>query len=207
MNADIVLAHLHAHELDERDGRMCTSPDFVHEFARAAVGEGANVVVVQGSHAPLRGIEVRDGVPIFYEPGDLFRLGRPDKVPQDFYTRWGYGEKPRAADAGPPEAYEARKNVYGWGDGTPDFILSPKTMYGAEPGFVVPICHLAPGGAVTQIDLHPMRYVQANKQDTGLPGRARGEEAAAVLAWLQELSAPYGTEIVVDGDVGRIHIS
>jgi hypothetical protein len=42
--------------------------------------------------------------------------------------------------------------------------------------------------------------------DRGNPRLARGEEARAILHRLAELSRPYGTEIDIDGETGRVRL-
>jgi poly-gamma-glutamate synthesis protein (capsule biosynthesis protein) len=204
--ADFVIAHLHTHEWDLDDGRICTSPAFAETYARAAVDAGAQVVIAQGSHAPMRGIEVYRGRPIFYDPGDLFRLGRADKQPADFYLRWGYGPEARFPDAGPHDAYRAREAVFGWGAGARDLIKSPREIYSHDPGFFIPVCHVGEGFRIARVTLRPAVWLAGPKSGAGLPAFAEADRAAEILERVAELSAPYGTEITIDGDVGTIEI-
>src|ERR1700677_868858 len=111
--ADLVIAHLHVQAWDGVDGRMSSTPAFAREFAHAAVAAGAGVVLVQGSHAPMRGIEIYTGVPILYDPGPLFRLGRREAQPHDFYTRWGNDAGVSSFDAGLLDAFGARDTALG----------------------------------------------------------------------------------------------
>src|SRR5690606_24018445 len=67
--ADLVIAHLHAHEFNAASGKINTSAEFIEEYARAAIDNGAHLFIAQGSHAPMRGIEIYKGCPIFYDPG------------------------------------------------------------------------------------------------------------------------------------------
>lgn len=204
--ADFVIAQLHSHEWDAADGRMCTSPSFVQQFAHAAVDAGASVVVVQGSHAPIRGIEVHDGVPILYDPGPLFRLGRRDRQPQDFYVRWGSMPAARRADAGVVEAFASRDNALGGGDGT-HRVLHPAAGVSHDPGFLIPICEVDSRHRVVAIALHPATWLVEPKVATGHPVLATGAVAAAILELASTLSAPYGTRVSITGDVGRIAVS
>lgn len=75
--ADSVVAHLHTHEYAVGSG-IDDPPAFVREFARAVVDAGADAVVSQGAHT-LRGVEVYDGAPVFYDLNGLFRMqtGKP----------------------------------------------------------------------------------------------------------------------------------
>lgn len=205
--ADMVIAHLHAHEFDAADGRINSSAGFIETYARAAVDAGAHLFVAQGSHAPMRGIEIYRGVPIFYDPGDLFRLGRPDRVPADFYTRWGYGPEARQPGAGPAEAYVARNAVFGWGDQPKGMFPTPREIYSHEPGFFIPVCEMTPEYRVTKVTITPCIWLKGSKAETGLPAVARGDQAQAVLRKLAELSAPYGTEIKITGDTAVIDLS
>lgn len=204
--ADLVIAHLHVQAWDAADGRMSSTPKFARDFAHAAVAAGAAVVLVQGSHAPMRGIEVHDGVPIFYDPGPLFRLGRREAQPQDFYTRWGNAGPVRSQDAGLLDAFHARDDATG-GAGSSKRVSSPLEGNSHEPGFVVPVCSVdAETHRVNRVELHPMRWSQARRASTGFPILVSGEAARAVLGRIAELSVPYGTELSATADVGYLNL-
>lgn len=190
--ADLVIAHLHVQAWDGATGLMSTTPEFVHEYARAAVGAGAGLVLVQGSHAPMRGIEIHDGVPILYDPGPLFRMGRREVQPHDFYTRWGNPAHIRSFDAGLLDAFGARDVTV-----TGKQVHSPLVGNAHEPGFVLPVCEVDPAThRVTAIDLHPMTWSKTSKATTGFPCVADESRATAILDHIAGLSEPYGTKIV-----------
>ena len=65
--ADYVLVHLHTHEWDPEEG-LHKPAKFVPPFARSCIDAGADVFIGEGSHAPLRGIELYRNQPIFYDP-------------------------------------------------------------------------------------------------------------------------------------------
>jgi hypothetical protein len=198
--ADFVLAHLHIQAWDGPDGRMSSTPAFAREFAHRAVDAGAALVLVQGSHAPMRGIEVYRGVPVLYDPGPLFRLGRREPQPHDFYTRWGNDPRVRSFDAGLSDAFGARDTTI-----TGKTVLSPAEGNDHRPGFVLPVCEIdAASHQVSAIDLHPMTWSSASRATTGFPVVASGSAARAVLDRMAELSEPYGTKITVDGGIGRV---
>jgi poly-gamma-glutamate synthesis protein (capsule biosynthesis protein) len=200
--ADLVVAHLHVQAWDGIDGRMSSTPAFVHEFARAAVGAGAGLVLVQGSHAPMRGIEVYRGVPILYDPGPLFRMGRREAQPHDFYTRWGNAAHVRSFDAGLLTAFGARDSSV-----SDKLVLSPREGNDHRPGFFLPICEIdSSSHRVSAVDLHPMTWSGANRATTGFPVVAAGASADAILDRVCELSEPYGTSIAVRDGVGRITV-
>lgn len=209
--SDLVIAHLHVQAWDGADGRMSASPAFAHEFGRAAAEAGAAVVLIQGAHAPIRGIEVHAGTPILYDPGPLFRLGRREPQPHDFYTRWGNAPRIRSFDAGLLDAFGARDTALGSGgeDGweAAKVTLSPLVGYAHDPGFFLPICDVdAATRRVTRVTLHPMQWSRASRATTGFPVQATGPTAKAILDHAAELSGPYGTQLTIADDVGWVTI-
>jgi hypothetical protein len=205
--SDLVIAHLHVQAWDGADGRMSSSPAFAHEFGRAAAEAGAAVVLIQGAHAPMRGIEVHAGVPILYDPGPLFRLGRRESQPHDFYTRWGNNARVSSFDATLLEAFGARDTALGVRN-TAKTTLSPREGYSHEPGFFVPLCDVDPAThRMTRVNLYPMTWSRASRATTGFPVRATGVTATAILARVAELSAPYGTRVSVADDLGWVTIA
>jgi len=204
--ADVVIAHLHVQAWDGVDGRMSSTPAFAREFARAAVAAGAGVVLVQGSHAPMRGIEICAGVPILYDPGPLFRLGRREAQPHDFYTRWGNAAAVRSFDAGLLEAFGARDTAAG-GPASTKTVHSPAEGNSHEPGFVLPVCTFdAHSHRVIKVDLHPMTWSRARQATTGFPARAHGDAALNVLRRIAELSTPHGTTVCVESELGWVQL-
>jgi hypothetical protein len=206
--ADLVIAHLHVQAWDGADGRMSSSPGFAREFAHAAVAAGADVVLLQGSHAPMRGIEIYAGVPVLHDPGPLFRLGRREAQPHDFYTRWGNHPSVRSFDANLLDAFGARDRGFGETTGH-DTVRSPREGNSHEPGFVLPVCTVdATSGRdrVRRVDLYPMGWSTARRSTTGFPVRLTGARAQSVLTRIAALSEPYGTTVSVstDGDVGWV---
>ena len=202
--ADFVIAHLHAHEWNGLDGRVCTTAAFVEKYARAMVEAGANVVIVQGSHAPMRGIEIHRGRPIFYDPGDLVKVGRPDRQPADYYLRPGFGHESRRPDATIADAYAASARMFGAGSAA--FRVSPTEGYSREPGFFVPVCTVGERMEVESVELHPMRWMTGTRQAAGLPSAVTGDAARAVLEHAAALSEPYGTRIAIQAGTGHIRL-
>lgn len=203
VTADLVVAHLHVQAWDGADGRMSSSPAFVQEFADAAIQSGARIVLVQGSHAPMRGIEIRSGVPVFHDPGPLFRLGRREAQPHDFYLRWGNHGAVRSLDAGPLDAFGERDHALG-GSGSRKTVHSPREGNSHEPGFVVPVCITdSATHRVIRIELYPMAWSTARRATTGFPVRTTGARAQAILSRLGSLSEPYGTVVSVHADQER----
>jgi poly-gamma-glutamate synthesis protein (capsule biosynthesis protein) len=198
--SDLVIAHLHVQAWHGPSGVMSTTPEFAHQYARSAVEAGAGLVLVQGSHAPMRGIELWGGVPILYDPGPLFRMGRREVQPHDFYMRWGNPAHVRSFDAGLLDAFAARDATI-----SGKTVLSPYEGNAHEPGFVLPVCEVdGTTHRVTSLGLHPMTWSRASKATTGFPCVADHPRGVAILDRLAVLSQPYGTEITQAGGVGRV---
>jgi poly-gamma-glutamate synthesis protein (capsule biosynthesis protein) len=203
--ADFVIAHLHVQAWDGADGRMSSTPAFARELAHRAVAAGASVVLLQGSHAPLRGVEVYDGVPVIHDPGPLFRLGRREVQPQEFYERWGNPAGVRSFDATLLDAYSARDRT--WAAAEDRLVLHPSEGVSHRPGAVLPVCEVdARSHRVTRLDLYPITWSTARAATTGFPTRPGAAGTAAVLARLVELSAPYGVVPCVDAGYARIDV-
>ena len=205
--ADLAIAHLHTHEWDPA-GDLSDPADFVTAVAHECVDAGADVVVAQGTHSPLRGIELYEGTPIFHDPGDLFRMSDTvARLPADFYERYADALSVHPADATPAEGLRARK---GGGDigsetGYTD-VANPPGGYdtGSVAGNVVAVCSFA-DGRLSRIELHPGTWPDdPPAMGIGVPERATGEAAHRILADLRDLSESHGTTVDVEDGVGVI---
>ncbi|RLI10752.1 CapA family protein [Candidatus Bathyarchaeota archaeon] len=195
--ADWVLFSLHAHE--GRMGDPERPAEFIEEFARACIDAGAHAVIGHGHHA-MRGIEIRDGRPIFYSLGDfIFQNETVAKMPADFYERY----KLDPYSGTPADAYDARQKA------------PPRPGYPAHKWFteeekywisVVPSMTFE-GDRLTELKLHPIDLGQAKpRSQRGRPMLAEPELAERILETMRELSRPYGTEITVEDGVGVVKL-
>lgn len=80
-------------------------------------------------------------------------------------------------------------------------ILVPDSWFDS----VVPICSFA-AGRLTRITLYPLAIEAEASARSGSPSLAHGPRARTILERLQALSAPFGTEIAIVGDVGVIRV-
>ncbi|MDI3270258.1 MAG: CapA family protein [Bacillota bacterium] len=184
--ADAVLFSLHHHEFS-------TNPeipaDFIREFAKKALAEGAVAFLGHGPHL-LQGIEIYRGRPIFYSLGNfVFQNETVLRQPADFYETLGLG-----AEADPGEAFEKRNQQGG-------FIRDPRYFE-----TVVAILDLE-GDKVREVRLYPVELgFGLPRPQRGSPTLATGSKGRAILERLQQLSTPFGTTITIDGGVGRIRL-
>lgn len=195
-SADVVIVQLHNHEWDPVSNSLAVPPPFVPNFARAAIDAGASVFVAQGSHAPLRGVEIYQGRPILYDPGDFVKMGRTiPRQPGDFYLRPDYNPEARTAVTF-GEGLTAKAAA--------DRPFNPPAAYSKEPGVVVGLCHFTSTLEFDELELIPASFQSHPRSALGAPTLATGETGEAVLRHVQELSAPFGTEIAIAGERGRL---
>ena len=182
-SADIVVVLAHSHTMRHKNVEE-PAPYFV-EFCHKAVDAGADAVIGGGTHQ-LKGIELRNGRPIFYSLGDfVFQNNVVPLVPPDFCEQYGV---PLDSDA--KTAFNARSK--GGKVGLHAFrenFLSVVPRLSFEKGAVVKI-ELLP------IELHWMQDWSVN----GLPRTADGEASGVILAALKRTSAEFGTQFSLRKD-------
>jgi poly-gamma-glutamate capsule biosynthesis protein CapA/YwtB (metallophosphatase superfamily) len=180
-NANLALLSVHAHE----PGNFSETPaDYLQGFARQAIDQGADAVIGHGPHQ-LRGIEIYKGRPIFYSLGNFAMMTNSlDVVPADMFEQ--YGVAPGAATT--PELLQAR-NAREYGDRRLMESVIAVSRY--------------VGGEVAEIRFYPLDLgVTAAGAERGVPKLADAAVGRVILERLQRLSAPYGTNIVIQGGVG-----
>lgn len=193
--ADWVLFSLHAHE--GREGDPYRPAEFIEEFARACIDAGAHAFIGHGPHI-LRGIEIRDGRPIFYSLGNfIFQNETVSKMPADFYERY----KLDPYKGTPADAYDARRKA------------PPRPGYPVRKWFteeekywlsVIPLMTFN-GDRLEDLRLYPIDLGWGKpRTQRGRPVLAEPEVAEKILRKLIELSKPYGTEITIEKGVGIV---
>ena len=201
-NADIVIAHVHNHEWDAASGSLKVPPPFMQQFARQAIESGADIVVAQGCHAPIRGIELHQGKPIFYDPGDLFLMtDNITRHPREFYMRYSAGLSVPIDQALPVDGNAALR-AYAHPSSPAGGYFEGKAPYGA----IITVDYLE--GRLTNIKLHPFAgYFGRSAILTGVPLKPGSNQAHEILEKFAELSRAFNTEINIIGDVGHIALS
>lgn len=182
--ADYVIISIHAHEM-KGDAKEVPA-DFLPTFAKACIDAGAHAVVGHGPHL-LRGIEIYKNRPIFYSLGDfIFQTEAVTSQPADFYEHYGLDHTHTVADA-----LNAMSANYTRG------LCVHREVWES----VVPLWKMQDGELV-EIELHPIEL------GFDLPVHRMGwpklSADTRILEDLQGLSAPYGTEIKIEGGIGRV---
>ena len=193
--ADWTIASLHAHEGESGRFNDETVPQFLETFAHECVNAGANIFFGHGPHL-LRGIEIYDGAPIFYSLGNFIMQNETvTKLPAEIYEE--YDLDPLHAQ--PAELFDAR--IFDE-DGTRTGFLRDRRFWET----VVPVCRLD-DGRIESIELYPAALGhRRSRPQRGYPALASDETAERIIADLQSLSAPYGTQIDREEERGIIEI-
>lgn len=195
--ADWVLFSLHSHEGWPGDDERPAA--FMEEFARAAIDAGCHCFIGHGHHA-MRGIEIRNGRPIFYSLGNfIFQNETVELMPADFYER--YGLDPYSGTVS--MAFDARQRA------------PPRPGYPVHPWFtddekywitVTPRMAFE-GDRLRELSLHPIELGQGKpRSQRGRPMLADPERGEKILATIKKLSEPYGTQIDVRDNVGWVKL-
>ncbi|MBI4203083.1 MAG: CapA family protein [Chloroflexi bacterium] len=180
--AQWVVCTMHSHE----PGTTAAEPsDHAVTIMRACIDAGADVFVGHGPHQD-RGIEIYKGKPIFYSLGDFFLQN--DTVllmPHDNLVRYGLGW-----EATPGEFYETRD------------VPRPLQPIGHQSAIAMTRWEK---GEFKEARLYPVDLGFGKpRSERGRPALAEGDVAREILDRFQQRSAPFGTEIIREGNVGVI---
>lgn len=182
--ADVVLVSIHAHEMK---GEAKDQPaDFLVEFSRACIDEGAHAVIGHGPHI-LRAVEIYKERPIFYSLGNfIFQNDSVTHLPADFYEKYGLDHAANVSDA-------LDKRSLG---GTRGLGMDPKVWSSVIPHWVME------DGRLKELALYPIEL------GFDLPRYRRGwpelSEKTDALENLRALSEPFGTRMEIGQGVARV---
>lgn len=173
---DVLIVSLHNHDVSHHRayGIQDTTPANDEVMFRRAVDAGADIVLGSGPHV-LRGIEIRNGVPIFYSLSNfIYQYRTPQHIPIDLIHQ-------RDQEIARPA------NVSVWDRRDPERIFE---------GVLVRMTINA--ARLRRIEVIPFT-IDDEGPLYGVPRLARAERARQIIALMQKLSAPYGTTIVDKG--------
>jgi poly-gamma-glutamate synthesis protein (capsule biosynthesis protein) len=188
-HADFVVVSIHAHEsaFDQE------SPgDFLRELAHRAIDAGADTFVTHGIHH-LGPVEVYAGKPVFYGLANFFWSDIQEPLDPVLYE--AYGERLAEAFAEPSAATDADLAA-----------LLNASSFANDLTFQTVIAESRfEAGRVAEIRLHPIDLGYGRRlPDSGVPRLASSDQGRRIMERLQEISAPYGTRISVERNVGII---
>lgn len=187
LQADFVLVSIHNHYLDGYDNTK--APKFLEIFAHRCIDAGADVIIGHGPHE-LQGIELYKGGVILYSIGNfLFETETVEFQPWDAYHNRNMSITDTKVGAYMND--RSKNDTVGYNVQWPiwNAVLAGWTME---------------DGRITQVQLHPIELgMDQPRSQKGVPVLSHSQET---LAYLQKLSAPYGTEIKIKDGVGIIDV-
>ncbi len=188
--ADLTIVSHHFSVSEGQRGNV--PPEFVREFARACIDEGADIYFGHGWHRTL-GVEIYKGKPILYGVGNFFAQSEfLDWVPADSYESWGH-DADRLPMLNPAiEPLHPHLDEPTWWN-TVMFELKIRDH------------------RVCEIELHPVSLGRdaatgnqtravgagAHRKTDGRPFMVSDHEGAVILKRMRELSASLGTTIEI----------
>jgi poly-gamma-glutamate synthesis protein (capsule biosynthesis protein) len=148
----------------------------------------------------MRGIEIRDGKPIFYSLGDfIFQNETVYKMPADFYER--YKLDPYKGTVS--DAYDTRQDA------------PPRPGWPASKWFtkdrkywisVIPFMEYE-GDKLSSLKLYPVELGQDKpRSQRGRPMFVDEEQGAEIVGIMKKLSEPYGTKITIRKGIGTVKV-
>jgi len=194
--ADWVLVTYHGHESSSTN--PSGAADFLVDFSRAAIDNGADIVANHGPH-DLRGIEIYKGKAIFYGLGNFAFDGHVTPVqPSELYERRGLPPTSTISDL--------------WktpGEPNPNGLWNEDTFETAVFDLI-----FSQEGKLKQIIATPISLLWAKgahegktlSTRAGIPGPASPQVAVRVLERLARLSASLGTKIEIKDGRGYINL-
>jgi poly-gamma-glutamate synthesis protein (capsule biosynthesis protein) len=189
--ADWIFFSLHCHQGREEDNFK--PADFIETFARKCIDTGAHAFLGHGPHF-MKGIEIRDGKPIFYSLGNfIYQNMTIPRMPAEFYERFGLNKY----QGTPADAYDARSkkhHAYAGPHAYERWIsFYPKMVF--------------EGDRLVELKLYPIDLGENKpRSQRGRPITAGKKLAEKILGILKNRSKPYGTEIIVENGIGIVSL-
>ena len=180
LQADYIMVSLHAHDMGTTEKE--DPADYVEEFARFCIDNGANAVVGHGPHL-LRPIEIYKNCPIFYSLGDfVLQLYNVEYAPEDFYQEYGLDSRTTIH-----ELLKKRSKDFTIG------LMADKRMFQT----IIP-CWETQNGELKTLKLYPVRLsMTGNNSQIGLP---RLDKEAQFMETFVKRCEKYGTKLTKNPD-------
>ncbi|MDE1993413.1 MAG: CapA family protein [Rhizobiaceae bacterium] len=200
--ADLVIV---AHHFSVSDGpRGDLPPQFVQQFAHAAIDGGADIYVGHGWHRTL-GVEIYKGKPIIYGIGNFFAQSEfIQRIPYDSYEAWGHDVDRLGTLT--PAAHPLHPGLDTPSDTWWNSAIIQLEMDDHQVKRVL-FHPVEMGRDATSSANQTRRTGNADHPFTeGRPLIAKGDDANRILDRYRRLSEPFGTKISVDNGVGVIDL-
>lgn len=184
LQADYILVSIHSHEIS---GTSKEEPaQFLEEFARHCIDQGADAVIGHGPHL-LRPVEIYKGKPIFYSLGDF--VLHNENIP--FFPEDGYEKEGLTSDAAMHDVFRCRSKNFTRG------LQAQRAHFET----VIPFWEME-DGKLTKLELLPVELdFGAPRSHNGLPRVAKD---TAILERLAKMSEPYGTKMEIRDGIAAV---
>lgn len=195
--SDFMVVGIHAHESRGNvRGKVELPPDFLIEYAHRVIDNGADLFSGTGPWN-LRGIEIYKGRPIFY--GMSLTVGTANNTPIGYDRYRDHGLDPFETDF-----TDVEMNWTSWFGPNVITETNRSRMASAESAVAEAVFQ---DGKLVEVIVTPMElFYNRPMSQMGIPRIATGEVAQRILANLQELSKPLGTNVTIRGERGIIRI-
>ncbi|NMA25275.1 MAG: CapA family protein [Clostridiales bacterium] len=192
--ADYAIVSIHSHESEPTGANA--PPEFIHEFCRRCIDEGASVVIGHGPHR-VRGVELYGNGVIFYSLGNvLFENDTVRLQPADFYQHYSL-----PVDSQVGEGLDARERS---GAAAREKYGTPGLAEIQGPGLYETVLAAwdMEDGRIFNVRLYPVSMgVELPRYRRGLPSLSKDEK---ILQYIHELSREYNTGIDIKDGVGYV---
>jgi poly-gamma-glutamate synthesis protein (capsule biosynthesis protein) len=188
-HADVVVAAAHSHQGDGGPGEP---PEFLRDWAHAAIDSGADVVAISGPHR-LAPIERYGGRAVVYGAGNFLWCDMQEPIQRYFYDESRALLRERFDD--PASATDA--DLLG--------VLN-EDSFGTEATFraVLVRIRLGPDG-LEELRLHPVDLGRGEPPTRrGIPRIPAPDVAESILEEVRALSEPFGVTVKPDGGTGLV---
>lgn len=184
-HSDYVIVSIHSHQFSNNDKK--NPAEFIRIFSKSCIDAGASVIVGHGPHI-VRGIEVYNKGVIFYSLGNfLFQNETVSHLPADFYEKYSLKH-----DDGVGIAMDKRNK-----NGTIGLHLDEDVWNSVLVSIEI-------NEGAFNVKLIPIELgfeIQCYKR--GFPKISTNER---VLRQIKELSANFGTEILIENGIGSFNL-
>ncbi|EPY13123.1 hypothetical protein PAAL66ix_08741 [Paenibacillus alvei A6-6i-x] len=183
--SDYVVLSIHTHQPNSDD--LEEPADFIVNFARKCIDEGAHAIICHGPHI-VRGIEIYKNRPIFYSLGNfIFQNESITSQPSDFYDKFGLGHEHNIADV-----FDKKEEI-----GLNGLSRDYKVWQSLIPYWKME------NGELRELALYPIDLgFEKPRYKRGWPELTSNME---VLHNVAQLSRKFGVEIEIMDGVGKIH--
>ncbi|QPG73302.1 hypothetical protein FOA43_000612 [Brettanomyces nanus] len=195
--SDFNFVSLHTHEGLNNNWYDPVPAEFVQDFARKAIDNGADAVVGHGAHF-MRGVEIYKGKPILYNIGSLlmeFETGC-SLIPPEMYEAYGFPANSRPSDLHRNRANDPKTGKFRGFNANTKFSRNALAIFDSENGKI--------SFKLLPIDLDMTRQPRMQR---GIPYLVDSKVGHEISDYLTKVSSSWGTKLEYNDDTGYIELA